>query len=64
MLSQLVPGPGNAMVALMNRSVDLMEELALESHNVFHLNRRGYLYLTADSEKIPRWRKTHRRSPN
>ena len=47
------PGPGNAMVALMNRSVDLMEELALESHNVFHLNRRGYLYLTADSEKIP-----------
>jgi len=31
------PGPGNAMVALMNRSVDLMEELALESHNVFHL---------------------------
>jgi len=51
------PGPGNAMVALMNRSVDIMEELASESHNVFHLNWRGYLYLTADSEKIPEMKK-------
>lgn len=41
------PGPGDDMVALMNRSIDIMEALADESGNIFHLNRRGYLYLTA-----------------
>lgn len=46
------PGPGNAMVALMNRSIDLLEELADESGNRFSLNRRGYLYLTADTRKL------------
>src|SRR5574341_476111 len=46
------PGPGNAMVALMNRSIDIMEDLAHQSGNVFHLNRRGYLYLTADPNKV------------
>lgn len=47
------PGPGDAMVALMNRSIDLLESLADQSGNTFHLNRRGYLYLTADPAKIP-----------
>lgn len=47
------PGPGDAMVAFMNRSIDLMEELAAESANRFHLNRRGYLYLTGRPESIP-----------
>lgn len=42
------PGPGDAMVRLMNRSIDLLEELARQSDDVFHLNRRGYLYATAD----------------
>ena len=46
------PGPGDAMVALMNRSIDLMEELARESSNIFHLNRRGYIYVTADPKRI------------
>ncbi len=46
------PGPGDAMVRLMNRSIDIMESLALESENVFHLNRRGYLYVTADPERV------------
>jgi glycine/D-amino acid oxidase-like deaminating enzyme len=46
------PGPGEAMVALMNRSIDLLEELAHESENIFHLNRRGYLYLTAQEKQI------------
>ncbi len=46
------PGPGNAMVALMNRSIDIMENLAHQSGNVFHLNRRGYLYVTADPNKV------------
>ena len=47
------PGPGDAMVSLMNRSIDLLEELAESNHNAFHLNRRGYVYLTADQAKIP-----------
>jgi glycine/D-amino acid oxidase-like deaminating enzyme len=46
------PGPGDAMVRLMNRSIDLMEELARESGNRFHLNRRGYLFATADPTRI------------
>jgi glycine/D-amino acid oxidase-like deaminating enzyme len=32
----------------MTRSIDLLEELALESGNVFRMNRRGYLFATAD----------------
>jgi sarcosine oxidase subunit beta len=46
------PGPDNAMVALMNRSIDLLEDLAMQSGNIFHLNRRGYLYLTSDPGKL------------
>jgi len=45
--------PDPVMLALMNRSIDLMELLADESGNVFHLNRRGYLYLTADESSLP-----------
>jgi len=40
------------MLALMNRSIDLMESLADESGNIFRMNRRGYLYVTADESKI------------
>jgi glycine/D-amino acid oxidase-like deaminating enzyme len=47
------PGPGNAMVAMMNRSIDLLETLAEASNNCFHFNRRGYLYLTADESRLP-----------
>jgi glycine/D-amino acid oxidase-like deaminating enzyme len=47
------PGPGDAMVAAMNRSIDLLEELARESGNVFRLNRRGCLYVTADPDRVP-----------
>jgi glycine/D-amino acid oxidase-like deaminating enzyme len=47
------PGPGDAMVRLMNRSIDIMERLARESDNVFHLSRRGYLFVTADPARIP-----------
>jgi sarcosine oxidase, subunit beta len=46
------PGPGDEMVALTNRSIDLMEKLADESGNIFHMNRRGYLYLTADKSRL------------
>lgn len=44
--------PDAEMLALSNRSIDLMEALADESGNVFHMNRRGYLYVTADENKI------------
>jgi sarcosine oxidase, subunit beta len=43
--------PDPEMLALMNRSIDLMEALADESGNIFRMNRRGYLYLTADENK-------------
>lgn len=46
------PGPDGAMIALMNRSIDLIESLAQENNNPFHLNRRGYLYLTSDPGRI------------
>jgi sarcosine oxidase, subunit beta len=44
--------PDPQMLALMNRSIDLMEGLADESGNIFRMNRRGYLYVTADEDKI------------
>jgi glycine/D-amino acid oxidase-like deaminating enzyme len=40
------------MLALMNRSIDLMDSLAEASGNIFQMNRRGYLYVTADENKI------------
>jgi glycine/D-amino acid oxidase-like deaminating enzyme len=46
------PGPGSDMVSLMNRSIDLMEDLARESGNVFLMNRRGYLFATAQPEQV------------
>jgi len=47
------PGPGDTMVRLMNRSIDILEDLARESDNVFHLSRRGYLFVAADPARIP-----------
>ena len=44
--------PDANMIALMNHSIDLMDSLANESGNVFRMNRRGYLYVTADDNKI------------
>jgi glycine/D-amino acid oxidase-like deaminating enzyme len=41
------PGPDAAMVRFMNRSIDLLEELADASGNVFRMNRRGYVFATA-----------------
>lgn len=44
--------PDPEMLSLMNRSIDLLEQLADESGNVFSLNRRGYLFVTAEDKKI------------
>jgi sarcosine oxidase, subunit beta len=46
------PGPGDAMVGLMNRSIDMLEDLARATGNSFNLNRRGYLYAIADRARI------------
>jgi len=54
----LWPGPGDAMVAAMNRSIDLLEEQARESGNIFRMNRRGYLFASADPASIPRFIKS------
>ena len=51
------PGPGDAMVRLMNRSIDRLEVLAHESDNRFLLNRRGYLYATARESMIDSYRR-------
>lgn len=48
------PGPGDAMVSLMNRSIDLLEKLADQHNNSINLNRRGYVYFTADQDQISR----------
>jgi len=45
--------PDSEILALMNRSIDLLEQLAEASANVFRMNRRGYLYLTGEQEKVP-----------
>jgi glycine/D-amino acid oxidase-like deaminating enzyme len=46
------PGPDWAMTAFMDRSIDLIEEIARATGNRINLNRRGYLFATADSAKI------------
>lgn len=46
------PGPGDTMVRFMNRSIDLLEELADESDNYFGMNRRGYFFLTSDPNRL------------
>jgi glycine/D-amino acid oxidase-like deaminating enzyme len=46
------PGPGDTMVRFMNHSIDLLEEMAGESGNFFGLNRRGYVFLTADPARV------------
>lgn len=48
--------PDRAMVALMNRSIERLEALALGSANRIRLNRRGYLYATADPQRAAQWR--------
>ena len=46
------PGPGDAMVAFMNRSIDLLERFEGESGGRLRLNRRGYLFATAEPSRI------------
>jgi glycine/D-amino acid oxidase-like deaminating enzyme len=45
------PGPDGAMTSFMNRSIDLLEGLARETGNAFNMNRRGYLFASADASR-------------
>ena len=56
------PGPGDAMVAMTNRSIDILERLAHESDNRFLLNRRGYLFATGEESRIESMRAGARES--
>lgn len=47
------PGPDWAMTAFMNRSIDLIEGIARATGNRINLNRRGYVFATADGTKVP-----------
>jgi glycine/D-amino acid oxidase-like deaminating enzyme len=47
------PGPDRAMTAFMDHSIDLIEGIARATDNRINLNRRGYLFATADTGKIP-----------
>ncbi len=44
--------PQAPMIQLMNRSIDLLDEFATMSGNIFNLNRRGYVYVTADDARL------------
>ncbi len=50
------PGPDDTMLRFVSRSIDLLEESARECGNAFRMNRRGYLFATADAEELERMR--------
>ena len=50
------PGPDATMHRFVSRSIDLLEESAVESGNAFRLNRRGYLFVTARDAHVARIR--------
>ena len=52
------PGPDDAMVGLMNRTIDLLEEIAHRTDNLIRMNRRGYLFATADPGRVPALRRS------
>lgn len=46
------PGPDDAMIRLMSRSIDLLEEIALRSGCRLRLNRRGYLFVSGNTSRL------------
>src|SRR5687767_3476699 len=46
------PGPGDAMVRLLNRSIDIMDELHHEVPTRLSMHRYGYLFVTADPNNV------------
>ena len=56
------PGPDDTMVRFMTRSIDLLESLDRDSAHAFELNRRGYVFLTADPAEATVGTPVHRRT--
>lgn len=52
------PGPDSSMIELMNRSITLIDRIALQNNNRINLNRRGYLYLSKNKEQSVNLQKT------
>jgi glycine/D-amino acid oxidase-like deaminating enzyme len=52
------PGPDDAMVRFMSRSLDLLEGLAEATGNAFRMNRRGYVFATAEPARVAALRAT------
>lgn len=44
--------PNEPMVGLMERSIDLLEDMERRSSRAFELSRRGYLFVTAQEERL------------
>jgi glycine/D-amino acid oxidase-like deaminating enzyme len=51
------PGPDDVMGRFMDRSIDLLDGLDRDSGQGFELNRRGYVFLTADHDEAERLRR-------
>lgn len=54
------PGPDDTMLRMVSRSIDLLEESAADCGNAFRLNRRGYLFATADDAQVAKLEATAR----
>ena len=54
------PGPDDTMLRLVSRSIDLLEESSAESGHAFRMNRRGYLFATANAGKLTKIEETAR----
>lgn len=52
------PGPDDTMLRFVSHSIDLMDEAARQSNNLFRLNRRGYLFATATESGVHDMRTT------
>lgn len=50
------PGPGDAMVQLMNRSIDLLQEIDTHTNHAIQLSQNGYIYFTTRQAQIENWR--------
>ena len=50
------PGPDDTMARFMDRSIDLLDQLDHDSGHGFELNRRGYVFLTAQPAEAERLR--------
>jgi glycine/D-amino acid oxidase-like deaminating enzyme len=46
------PGPDPSITAYMNRSIDILEDIARNTGNRINMNRRGYVFASGDATKI------------